>query len=219
MVVLREYQRNPVRVILPSGAILANHNTLIALIGLIALALVVSHRYHSRTWPGRPGHQYQRAISVGVMGLRLTVAGAIGWDLSYVRGFFRGTKWIDGPSESRRHTYAWRSRRSRTGTAWDPEGPVDRGSRRSKSPARRRGPSRPSLQSDPAPVPHSAAAEGSNAEPDRPWPQRNRPGSAQPGIRRARVQASGPDRVILGTVAYLESFQPADRSTMSGGES
>ena len=71
--------------------------TLIALIGSIAVALVVSHRYHSRTWSGRPGYQYQRVISVGVIGLWLTVAGAIGWDLTYVHGFFRGTKWVDGP--------------------------------------------------------------------------------------------------------------------------
>jgi len=34
--------------------------TLIALIGLIVLTVVVSSRYHSRTWSGRPGHQYQR---------------------------------------------------------------------------------------------------------------------------------------------------------------
>ena len=71
--------------------------TLIILIGLIVLALVVSHRYHSHTWSGRPGYQYQRAISVGVFGLWLTVAGAIGWDLSHVHGFFQGTKWLDGP--------------------------------------------------------------------------------------------------------------------------
>ena len=71
--------------------------TLIALIGVIALALLVSHWYHRRTWSGRPGYQYQRVISVGVIGLWLTVAGAIGWDLTYVHGFFRGTKWVDGP--------------------------------------------------------------------------------------------------------------------------
>jgi hypothetical protein len=71
--------------------------TLIALIGVVVLALVVSHRYHSRTWSGRPGYRYQRVISVAVMGLWLTVAGAIGWDLSQVRGFFQGTKWVDGP--------------------------------------------------------------------------------------------------------------------------
>ena len=71
--------------------------TLIALIGLIALAVVVSTRYHSTTWSGYPGHQYQRVISVGFMGLSLTFAGAIGLDLRHVHGFFEGTKWADGP--------------------------------------------------------------------------------------------------------------------------
>jgi hypothetical protein len=71
--------------------------TLIALIGLIVLTVVVSSRYHSRTWSGRPGHQYQRVITVGILGLWLTVAGAIGWDLSHAHGFFQGTKWVDGP--------------------------------------------------------------------------------------------------------------------------
>ena len=64
--------------------------TLIALIGLIVLTVVVSSRYHSRTWSGRPGHQYQRVITVGILGLWLTVAGAIGWDLSHAHGFFPG---------------------------------------------------------------------------------------------------------------------------------
>ena len=71
--------------------------TLIALIGVIALTLVVSHRYHSRTWSGRPGYQYQRVITVGVVGLWLTVAGVIGWDLSHAHGLFQGTTWGDGP--------------------------------------------------------------------------------------------------------------------------
>jgi hypothetical protein len=71
--------------------------TLIALIGVIALTFVVSHRYHSRTWSGRPGYRYQRVISVGVMGLSLTVAGAIGWDVSHAHGLFQGMKWVDGP--------------------------------------------------------------------------------------------------------------------------
>ena len=58
---------------------------LIALISVIAVALVVSHRYHRRTWSGRPGYRYQRVIAVGVVGLSLTVAGAIGWDSQSVR--------------------------------------------------------------------------------------------------------------------------------------
>ena len=71
--------------------------TLIAVISAIALALLVSHRYHSRTWSGRPGYRYQRVLSVGVVGLALTVAGAIGWDVSNVHGLFQGMKWVDGP--------------------------------------------------------------------------------------------------------------------------
>jgi len=71
--------------------------TLIALIGLIVLTVVGSTRSHSRTWSGRPGYQYQRVITAGVFGLWLTVAGAIGWDLSHVHGSFLGTKWVDGP--------------------------------------------------------------------------------------------------------------------------
>jgi hypothetical protein len=57
----------------------------------------VSTKLHSRSWPGRPGWQYQRVISAGVFGLWLTLAGAVGWDLKYVHGFFQGTKWVEGP--------------------------------------------------------------------------------------------------------------------------
>ena len=71
--------------------------TLIALAGLVVLTVVVSNRYHSRTWSGRPGYQYQRVITVGVLGAWLTVAGTIGWDVSRVHGWFKGTTWVDGP--------------------------------------------------------------------------------------------------------------------------
>jgi hypothetical protein len=57
--------------------------TPIALVSVVALALVVSHRYHSRTWSGRPGYRYQRVISLVVVGLSLIVAGSIGWDVSH----------------------------------------------------------------------------------------------------------------------------------------
>ena len=70
--------------------------TVIAVIGLIAIALVIGHRFHSRTWSGRPGYQYQRAISVGMMGLWLAIAGAIGWDIRHVHGLFRGIERVDG---------------------------------------------------------------------------------------------------------------------------
>ena len=71
--------------------------TLIAPIGLIVLVVVVSTRYHRRTWSSRPGYQYQRVITVAVLGLWLTVAGGIGWDLSTANGLLRGTQWVDGP--------------------------------------------------------------------------------------------------------------------------
>ena len=71
--------------------------SLIALIGVIIVTVVLSTRHHSSTWPGRPGNQYQRVITAAVVGLWFTVAGAIGWDLSHVRGFFEGTKWVEGP--------------------------------------------------------------------------------------------------------------------------
>ena len=71
--------------------------TLIALVGLIVLAVVVATRYHMTSWSGHPGHLYQRAISVGFLGLWFTSAGVIGWDLSHVHNVFQGTKWVDGP--------------------------------------------------------------------------------------------------------------------------
>ena len=71
--------------------------TLIALAALIVLTVVVSSRYHRGTWSGRPGYQYQRVITAGVVGLWLTIAGAIGWDLSHVHGLVQGTKMVDGP--------------------------------------------------------------------------------------------------------------------------
>jgi hypothetical protein len=67
------------------------------LIGVIVIALVISQRYHSRTWSGRPGYQYQRVISLGVVGLSLIVAGAIGCDVSHAHGLFQGMKWVDRP--------------------------------------------------------------------------------------------------------------------------
>lgn len=70
---------------------------LIALVALMVLTAVVSNRYHSRTWTGRPGYQYQRVITVGALGVWLTVTGAIGLDVSHLRGLFQGTKWVDGP--------------------------------------------------------------------------------------------------------------------------
>jgi hypothetical protein len=70
---------------------------LLALIAVVIAAVIVSTRYHSRSWPGRPGWQYQRVFSVGFGGLLFFVSGLIGWDLSHSRGWFQGTKWVEGP--------------------------------------------------------------------------------------------------------------------------
>ena len=70
---------------------------LIALIGLVVAALVISTRLHSRSWPGRPGWQYQRVFSAGFGGLLFLIAGLVGWDLTYSHGWFQGTRWVDGP--------------------------------------------------------------------------------------------------------------------------
>ena len=71
--------------------------SLLALIGMIVAVLIVSTRFHSRSWPGRPGWQYQRVLSVGFFGLLLLVAGLIGWDLRSSSGWFNGARWLDGP--------------------------------------------------------------------------------------------------------------------------
>lgn len=70
---------------------------LLLLVAMIVAVLVVGIRLNRRAWPGRPGFEYQRVFSFGAAGLLLTVAGAIGWDLTYSRGWFQGTKWVDGP--------------------------------------------------------------------------------------------------------------------------
>ena len=62
--------------------------SLLALIGMIVAAIVISTRLHSRSWPGRTGWQYQRVLSVGFFGLLLLVAGLIGCDLRRRGGWF-----------------------------------------------------------------------------------------------------------------------------------
>jgi len=71
--------------------------SLLALLGMIVAAMIISNRLHSRSWPGRPGWQYQRVLSVGFFGLLLLVSGLIGWDLRRSGGWFNGAKWVDGP--------------------------------------------------------------------------------------------------------------------------
>jgi FtsH-binding integral membrane protein len=71
--------------------------SLLALFALIVAVVILSTRFDRRTWPGQPGHRFRRVFSIGAFGLWLTVAGAIGWDVSHVRGFFRGTAWVGSP--------------------------------------------------------------------------------------------------------------------------
>jgi prolipoprotein diacylglyceryltransferase len=71
--------------------------SLVVLIGLIVATLFVSTKLNRRGWPGRPGSEYQVVFSTAAVGLLFTVAGAIGWDLSYSHGWFQDTKWVDGP--------------------------------------------------------------------------------------------------------------------------
>ena len=70
---------------------------LIGLIALMIAVVILATRHHSRSWPGRPGWQYQRVFSVGSFGLLLLVAGLIGWELTFLPGWFQGTRWVDGP--------------------------------------------------------------------------------------------------------------------------
>ena len=71
--------------------------SLLGLIAMIAATIIISTRLHSRSWPGRPGWQYQRVLSVGSLGLLLLVAGLIGWDVRRSSGWFSGARWADGP--------------------------------------------------------------------------------------------------------------------------
>jgi hypothetical protein len=70
---------------------------LLGLIALLVLVFVLATTQHRRAWPGHPGWQYQRVFSVGFAGLLFFISGLIGWDLSHSRGWFEGTKWVEGP--------------------------------------------------------------------------------------------------------------------------
>jgi hypothetical protein len=69
---------------------------LIALIALVVAVVSISVRLNAR-WLARPGYEYRRVFNAGAAGLLLFVAGLIGWDLRQSHGWFRGTKWVDGP--------------------------------------------------------------------------------------------------------------------------
>lgn len=70
---------------------------LIALILIMVATVFIG--FKQRLWwgPGGRGSEYQRVFSAGAAGLLLTVAGAIGWDVSHSHGFFEGTRWVDSP--------------------------------------------------------------------------------------------------------------------------
>jgi len=69
---------------------------LITLIALVVTAVFLSVRLTSKRL-ARPGYEYQRVFSAAAAGLLYSVAGVIGWDLRHSHGWFRGTKWVDGP--------------------------------------------------------------------------------------------------------------------------
>lgn len=69
---------------------------LIALIALVVTAVFLSARLNAG-WRARPGYRYQRVFSATAAGLLLFVSGLIGWDLGHGHGWFRGTRWMDGP--------------------------------------------------------------------------------------------------------------------------
>ena len=83
---------------------------LLALIALIIAVVIAATRQHSRSWPGRPGWQYQRVFSVGFAGLLFFVSGVIGWDLSHSHGLFQmGGRACGGRSDSAQGSCYWRS--------------------------------------------------------------------------------------------------------------
>jgi len=70
---------------------------LLGLIAVIIAVLVVSTRFHSQSWRGRPNWQYRRVFSVGFGGLLFFVSGLLGLDLSRSHGLFQGATWVEGP--------------------------------------------------------------------------------------------------------------------------
>jgi hypothetical protein len=68
---------------------------LIVLFAMIAGTLALSRRVHARSWPGRPGWQYQRVLSVGMVGLLYLCAGTFGFDFNYKAS--EGITRVEGP--------------------------------------------------------------------------------------------------------------------------
>jgi hypothetical protein len=71
--------------------------SLIALIGVIAVAVVLSMKLNGREWSRRAGSEYRRVFTLAAVGLLFTVSGAIGWDLSSSHGWFQGARWVAAP--------------------------------------------------------------------------------------------------------------------------
>jgi hypothetical protein len=72
---------------------------LLMLFGMIAATVFIGVK-SDHWWPLSslsPRHQYHRFFSATAVGLLFLVAGLIGWDLKYSRGWFQGTTWVAGP--------------------------------------------------------------------------------------------------------------------------
>jgi hypothetical protein len=70
---------------------------LLALVAIMTATLAVAIRQRMWWGPGGSTNSYQAVISTAAAGLLFFVSGTIGWDLSNSRGFFKGTRWVDGP--------------------------------------------------------------------------------------------------------------------------
>jgi len=70
---------------------------LLLLIAMVAATVVVGIKSSFWWRPSRPGNEYQRLFNITAAGLLYLVAGLIGWDLRYSRGWFQGARWVNGP--------------------------------------------------------------------------------------------------------------------------
>jgi hypothetical protein len=48
-------------------------------------------------WSRRPSKTYSRMFSAFAAGAFLVITGVIGWNVSHMRGFFEGGRWVGGP--------------------------------------------------------------------------------------------------------------------------
>ena len=70
---------------------------LLALIAIMTATVVVVIKQRLWWGPGGSVSPYHQVFSSGAAGLLFFVAGLIGWDLKYSRGWFEGTRWVDAP--------------------------------------------------------------------------------------------------------------------------